>query len=382
MTVNHPRTNPLNLRTVFGAPVLAFFAVLLTSCLTTAATGTMGSISEATGQSIPFALGALLVTLAAFGGLPAGEVNLAVGTVGFTFVAIPFIFTALAAFILFKTHKASELRMPQRDLADRLLSGACSGMTLLLCCVLAWFVANILNPETSRANLTSNVFLLAAGALLVGTVFSTMGRYSAHHHRPAWLFTLKYGLATGIPIALVVCVFLTISYDWGSSSWLLIGNMASGVWAALHAGLLTWSLDLSPLGGPESSGTGLLAAVQTGPWTAIALPLGAIAIIVATLAWRKDCLKSTKWDLPCAFMVVSAVTLAAGTWFSGYVKVAADTSRLSAMLLLSPFNIAIMGCVGLLIDRLARLMVTAGQQPPNHTGSPSTGEYPHHPAGR
>lgn len=373
MTATRPRSSPLEVSTIVGAPVAAYFAVLIAAALATGIAGTIPAISEATGQPIPFTLGALLVSLAAFGGLTAGEVDLAVGTVGFTFVVIPFIFTALAAIILFKCHKASEQKNPCIDNADRLVAGASSGIVLLLTCVIAWFVASLLNPETSRADLTSNVFLLAAGALLIGTVFSAMGRYSAHHQRPAWLFAMRYALATGLPIALVTCIVLTVSYDWGPSSWLLLGNLASGVWSAIHAGILTWSVDLGPLGGPDTSGTGLLAALQTGPWTAIALPLGAISIVFATLAWRKECLQSGKWDLPCAFVVLTAVTLVAGTWFSGYVKVASDTSRLSAMLLLSPINIVIMGAVGLLIDRLARLMATDRPAQPNRSGNPSIG---------
>lgn len=377
MTATHPPHDRLDAKAVIGAPVAAFLAVLGASIACSLIAGTIPAVSEATGQSIPFFLGALLLTLGAFGGLPAGEISLTLGTVGFTFVIVPLLFTALAAFILYKVHRASELSQPLPDTADRIVAGACSGMVLLVCCVLAWFAASLLNPDSSRASLTSNVFILAAGALLVGTVFSAAGRNSTDHRRPAWMFTMRYALATGMPVAIVVCIVMTVSFDWGSSAWLLLGNMVAAIWVGIHGGLLTWQLDLAPLGGPSTSGTGLIIAASEGPWTIIGLPLGAVAIIFATLAWRRECLSQSKWALPCAFAVITAVSLVAGSWFSGYIRVGADTSRLSAMLLLSPFNIAIMGAIGCVIDRLARLMVggkaTAQTAAPNHSANRSKG---------
>lgn len=318
-------------------------------------TRTVDTISETTGQSIPFFLATLLLTLCAFGGFAAGEVSLTIGTVGFTFVAIPFIFTALAIIVLFRIHRHSEKRTPHRHPADRLIAASCSGMILLICSVISWFIADLLNPDTSRVSLTSNVFLLAAGSLAIGTIASIAGRTSVYRTNPAWSFTFKYALATGLPIALVVCVVLTISYDAGSSSWLLIGNMAAGMWSALHAGLITWDISLGALGGPNNSGFHLLLAGYEGVWTVIGFPLGALLIIVATIAWRRQCMDAQRWALPAAFAVAALCTLAAGTWASGYVHVGADTSRLSVMALLSPVNVPIMAGIGWLIDSLARL---------------------------
>lgn len=350
-----PPAEELDTKAVVGAPIAAFSAVLLAAIICTAIAGTIPAISEATGQPIPFLLGTLLVTLGAFGGFITGEVSLTLGNVGFTFISVPFIFTALAAIILFRIHRASELKRPHGESADRLLAATCSGMILLICSVFSWFVAELLNPDSSRASFTSNVFLLAAGSLALGTIASAAGRDSVHRHNPAWIFTVKYALATGLPIAIVVCAAATISYDSGSSLWLFIGNIAGAVWAAIHGGLVSWNFDLDAVGGPHEGGFSLLIAAQDGIWTIIGLPLGALSIIFATLAWRRQCMSVGRWALPLAFALGAALVLAAGTWASGYVRVGADMSRLSAYALFSPLNVPIMACVGWLIDRLARL---------------------------
>lgn len=372
MTTAHPPADQLDTKAVIGAPIAAFFAVFFAAIISIGITRTIPAISQATGQDIPFLLGSLLVTLGAFGGFMAGEVSLTVGTVGFTFVSIPFILTALSVIVLFKIHRHSELHRPHHDPADRLIAAACSGMILLICSVFFWFIADLLNPDTSRASLTSNVFLLAAGSLAIGTIASVAGRASVHRYNPAWSFTFRYALATGLPVALVACVVLTISYEWGSSSWLLIGNMAAAIWSSLHAGLINWDVSLGALGGPNDSGFHLLLAGYEGIWTIIGLPLGAMAIIFATVAWRKQCMSAAKWALPAAFAVAALFALGAGTWASGYVRVGADASRLSFMALLSPLNVPIMAAIGWLIDRLARL----GYRP-EHSAQPQRSVQPH-----
>ena len=355
MTTARPPADQLDTRTVIGAPLAAFAAVLLAAIVTTGLTGTIAAISAATGQDIPFFLGTLLLTLGAFGGFAAGEVSLSLGTVGFTFVAIPFIYSALGAVVLYRMHRRSELIRPHADAADRLIAAACSGMILLICSVFTWFVAELLNPDTSRASLTSNVFLLAAGSLAIGSIASAAGRASVHYRNPAWSFTFRYGLATGLPLALVACVVATMSFEWGSSSWLLIGNMAAVVWAALHAGLIDWNIDLGPLGGPSDSGFQLILTGYEGIWTVVGLPIGALSIITATVLWRRQCMSVSRWALPAAFAVAAILALGAGTWATGYVRVGADTSRLSFMALMSPFNVPIMAGIGWFIDTVARL---------------------------
>lgn len=343
-------TPELDAKVMIGAPIAAFTAVVLAGLASCAMSGTIPAVSAATGEPIPFLLGALLVTLGAFGGFVSVDLGSASPAVDLTFLTIPFIFTAVAVMILFRLHRTSEIRQPL-DLPDRLAVCACSGMVLLICSVAAWFLATALDPASERASFSSNVFLLATGSLAIASLAALAGRSSAYRSYPAWSFTSAYCLAAGLPLAIIVCVFLTVSYEWGASSWLLLGNIAVLAWIAILGGVANWDLSLAPLGGPQSSGFNLIIAAHEGIWTIIGLPLGALSIMFATIAWRRSCMTVKRSALPLAFGAVAAGSLVAGTWATGY----AGGEAVTAIALSSPFNVAIMMGIGWLIDTLARL---------------------------
>lgn len=371
---------PLDGAVAIGSPLAAFFAVFLASLAITGITGTISSISEATGQDIPFILGALLLTLAAFGGMPEAHLSLTIGSVGLTFALIPFILTALAALIIYKLHNYSESRNTLGDAADQVMNALITGMVLLMCCVASWFIADLLNPDTSQASLTSNVFLVAAGSLFIGVGWAMAGRQTLHgsYRRrsvlPAFGFALRYVVIAGLPPALLACFILTVFYDWGASTWLLLGNFVAAGWNGIHGGFVTWSLDLRPLGLPSEDRTVWAPLIPHADWwTGVAVFIGIVAFSAGTYWWSRSCRSCPRWALPVAFATVSIVSLAVGAFATGYVTLGADRGSVTALVSLSPITILITAFVGCCMDTLARLLMSA-----NRTDNPSTGSYPLH----
>ncbi|WP_206680433.1 hypothetical protein, partial [Flaviflexus huanghaiensis] len=242
---------------------------------------------------------------------------------------------------------------PSLHVTSQRVSSHCLNQPVRSVHLAAWFVADAI--PTPGSEVTSNLFLLAAGSLAVGTVASAAGRESAHRANPAWLFTFRYVLATGLAPAIVLCAVLTVTRDSGASSWLFVGNIAASIWSGIHGGLVHWGIDLGAVSGPQDSGTSLLAALPGEPWGIIGPLLGVVAIIIATAQWRRHSRTVGRWCLPLAFMCASLAVLAAGVWATGSVRVGTDSAPVMAYALSSPLNVPVMGFAGWVIDRAARL---------------------------
>ena len=376
-----PPADPLDARAAILAPLGAMGAMIAASLIISAIAGTLDSVAEATGQDIPFLLGGLLLTLGALGGLTEVNLSIPLGDIGLTFVFIPFLLTGFGIAVLFHVHRASERRRPCYSDADRIMNSATSGMILLICSVLLWFLSAILNPDTSRASLTANVFFLSAGSLLVGTGASYAGRVAgaitdrSHLLRPAFVFTLRYILATGLAPAIAAAMVLTFRYEWGASAWLLIGNLTAAAWVALTGGIAHWSLETRAIGGVNASDIVPGVAVpEAGWWTWVLIAAGIGALVAGAFVWSTTAPMVPRYALALAFGTAATVSISAGTYATGYIMVGADAVRLSALGVISPLSIFCSAAVGFLIDALARGIAATRS---TRTGSPSTGPYLH-----